>query len=338
MLAERQTVETSTYEETEALVKELRRGGKSFINEYIKKIKIPRVFDYYRSIMDDRRRFDEYLDEDAYTHMQAEFTRRAKKRRYEYEDLPALMHIQHKLSRPYERSTLKHILIDEAQDFGEFHFYVLREILGCKSMTVFGDLAQGIYSFRGIGSWDALNRDVYDGEAGIVYMQKSYRTTIEIMEEANKALSKISRRLGLELAAPVLRNGQPVTYKKTEDFVETLSYIGARVGELQAEGHVQIAVIAKTEQKCTAVQAELSRLGLESHLLSVESRAFAGGISILPAYLSKGLEFEAVIIADADNEGYGESELDAKLLYISMTRAMHSLDICSVGAVSDLLL
>jgi DNA helicase-2/ATP-dependent DNA helicase PcrA len=269
--------------------------------------------------------------------MLKEYSRNISKRRVEYEDLPALMYLQYKVFGLGERFSLKHIVVDEAQDFGEFQFSVLKQVLGCESMTVFGDLAQGIYSYRGLGSWEDMNANIFAGEAELVFMQKSYRTTIEIMEEANIVLSKVRQMLNIELATPVVRHGAPVNYIAALSFADTLSRVADRIGALKKEGNRQIAIIAKTEKKCIAAHGYLAQHDIEAGILTSGALTFDGGVSILPAYLSKGLEFEAVILIDVDNQDYPLTELDAKLLYVSMTRAMHSLDIFYVGAVSDLL-
>ena len=61
------------------------------------------------------------------------------------------------------------------------------------------------------------------------------------------------------------------------------------------------------------------------------------GINIVPSYLSKGLEFDAVIITDADKNNYTKSEVDTKLLYVCITRAMNTLDIYHVDEITELL-
>ena len=52
--------------------------------------------------------------------------------------------------------------------------------------------------------------------------------------------------------------------------------------------------------------------------------SYNSNISVLPSYLSKGLEFDAVIIV-GENEFNKDSILDLKLLYVSKTRALHKL-------------
>ena len=74
------------------------------------------------------------------------------------------------------------------------------------------------------------------------------------------------------------------------------------------------------------------------HVINSKDSEYTGGINIVPSYLSKGLEFDAVIITDADKEHYSKSEVDTKLLYVCITRAMNTLDIYTVEDLSELLL
>jgi DNA helicase-2/ATP-dependent DNA helicase PcrA len=52
-----------------------------------------------------------------------------------------------------------------------------------------------------------------------------------------------------------------------------------------------------------------------------KEKQYKGGIVVIPSYLSKGLEFDVVFVTDSEN--YGESDLDIKLLYVNITRALH---------------
>ncbi|MOA57704.1 Helicase IV [compost metagenome] len=61
------------------------------------------------------------------------------------------------------------------------------------------------------------------------------------------------------------------------------------------------------------------------NLIDGSKSEYLGGISVLPVYLSKGLEFDAVLLMDVDSHHYREGAMDAKLLYVGCTRALHEL-------------
>ena len=218
----------------------------------------------------------------------------------EIEDIPSLLYIRYKLGNDIF-DNYKHIVIDEAQDYGEFMFYVIKKIFKNATFGIFGDLAQSLYSYRSIKNWDAVKR-IFNSE--IEYLNKSYRTTIEIMNEANK----INEKLNLNLATPVIRHGDKVEYtnKSIEELIEKLK-----------EKYNTIAIITNTLEDAK----ELHKKFKNYDLITPTDISYESKITILPSYLSKGLEFDAVIILNT----FKENILEQKLLYVSMTRALHKL-------------
>lgn len=236
-----------------------------------------------------------------------------------WEDLPPLLYLYHKLYGAADRMT-RHIIIDEAQDFSPFAFSLLREIYPNAAFTVFGDLAQGIFPYRGVQSWEAINADIFKGQSLMAKLKKSYRTTIEIMEAAGKVLS--DKNLAGEA---FVRHGAPVDFKVALAPKEWQSIIAESAGKYSR--HRQVAVITRTPSGCAA----LGRF-LKAPVVTGKDEPLPKGLCVIPSALSKGLEFDAVIIADA--ESYTQS--DDKLLYVAMTRAMHELTVIGLGSLGKL--
>lgn len=233
-----------------------------------------------------------------------------KKKNIEFEDIASLIYIKYKLIGGNDFDNYKHIVIDEAQDYGEFTFYAIKKIFKNSTFSIYGDLAQSLYSYRGIDSWDIL-KDVFK-DVEILKLNKSYRTTIEIMEEANK----INRLLNLDEALPVIRHGEQVEY--VTDTILNL------VNELKAK-YKTVAIITKTQDDANKLYRELKGQ-LDINLINSDNLTYNSEISILPSYLSKGLEFDSVIIVNPNNNHFDKnSVLDMKLLYVSETRALHKL-------------
>jgi len=220
---------------------------------------------------------------------------------YEIEDIPSLLYIKYKIGNNIF-DNYKHIVIDEAQDYGEFLFYVLKHIFKNSTFGIFGDLAQSLYSYRSIKNWNIV-KEIF--ESNIEYLNKSYRTTIEIMNEANT----INKKLNLNQAIPVIRHGEQVEYlnEKIEQLIKILE-----------KKYQTIAIITKTLEEAK----KLKKIYKEYDLITPDDISYESKITIIPSYLSKGLEFDAVIIIDTFNK---EKKLDLKLLYVSMTRALHKL-------------
>lgn len=82
------------------------------------------------------------------------------------------------------------------------------------------------------------------------------------------------------------------------------------------------------------VYNKLKKLGININLITENNEKYTNGLSIIPSYLSKGLEFDAVILYNADNLTYKENRQDAKLLYVALTRAMQELIINSSSELS----
>ena len=66
------------------------------------------------------------------------------------------------------------------------------------------------------------------------------------------------------------------------------------------------------------------------NLITRDSASFQNGISITSVHMSKGLEFDEVLIPQADSRTYA-SDFDRSLLYIACTRAMHRLTLTYSG-------
>lgn len=224
------------------------------------------------------------------------------------EDIPALTYINYKLYGSREFDNYKHIVIDEAQDYGEFTFYVLNKIFRNATFSIYGDLAQSLYPYRSLKNWKCLE-NIFE-KLEILKLNKSYRTTIEIMNEANK----INELLKLYQAIPVIRHGEEVEYFDTDlkDLLQQLK-----------DKYQTIAIITKDQEKANFLYEELNSK-LEVILITKDNLDYEGNITILPSYLAKGLEFDCVIIMN-ENDFNKNNPLDLKLLYVSKTRALHKL-------------
>jgi len=240
----------------------------------------------------------------------------------ENEDIAPIMYIKLILFGNDEFKNIKCVVIDEAQDFGLFSFIVLRKILSNAVFSIFGDMAQGIYSYRAIDNWDEIDNKVFEGSE-YLKLSKSYRTSIEIMNEANK----ISEAIGFGRANPVIRNSGPIVKTKINK-KDKIKYISNRVKEYLKQGYKSIAIIYKNQDKMIELNKHFKEQGIASEIIYKDQKNYNGGVCILTSYLSKGLEFDVVIIADCDEERYNHEDiLDMKLLYVSMTRALHKLEL-----------
>ncbi|MDP4552224.1 3'-5' exonuclease [Alkalihalobacillus macyae] len=258
---------------------------------------------------------------------------RLKKKQLTPDDLAPFLYIQFKLNGINKDDVFQHIVIDEAQDFSPFQIALLIEVNRSRSFTILGDLAQGIHSYKGIHSWEEF-RQLFNGKDLYIELEQSYRSTLEIIEYANEVISHAN--IPVQPAVPVFRSGERViqqNVKKDDQVTKLLS----TANEMSKRGMNTIAIVGRSEEECHALFEEVSKQDKEANLITAQDRSYAGGLSIVPIYLTKGLEFDGVIIADACKENYRKDAEDAKLLYVGCTRALHELKIFYVGEPSQLL-
>ncbi|NIK75448.1 DNA helicase-2/ATP-dependent DNA helicase PcrA [Paenibacillus castaneae] len=307
--------------------KKLRAKALTKFNSYTKKIPAYTAVQLYASLFYGKQTSDRIPKVIA-----KDTAERLKKGAAAAEDLAALAYIQLRLFG-LPKQSFDHIVIDEAQDYSPFQLIVLRMCQHTASMTVLGDLQQGIHAYTGVQSWSQLTELFEEEQIGFYELNRSYRSTMEIIEFANKILGGMTG--GVKPAVPVFRSGDPVITEAAakEKWLESIE---ASVREWQAKGEYEtISVIGRTALECDQIHTFLMDKGIEASLVQSKQPAYGGGLSVVPVYLSKGLEFDAVLIANAGSDAY--LPLDAKLLYVGCTRALHKLKLLYLGDLTSLL-
>ena len=129
------------------------------------------------------------------------------------------------------------------------------------------------------------------------------------------------------LAQPIERHGDEVQHWKVDSENNKIIKICEIIKKQLEVGHINIAIITKDFNESIELHKEITNYGVNAELISENLDKYTGGVIVIPSYLSKGLEFDSVIISDSKK--YSENTLDIKLLYVACTRAMHTLDIIS---------
>lgn len=252
------------------------------------------------------------------------------------DDLAALCYLKFKIEGVPKKFKYKHLVVDEAQDYSSFEMEVLKEMSTSDSMTIVGDIAQGIYDYRGISDWNGLIKDIFGSSVKYFQLTQSYRSTVEIIEFANKVL-KIQKN-NLKAAAPVLRHGDSpkiVEFKNNRDFSENLDKIVKKVYDSSKN---TIAVIGKTYDQCKKIRDYLKKYSVYNwNLVRENDDVLKDDKIIIPSYMTKGLEFDCSIIYNCNQSNYTESELDKKILYVVLTRALHMEYIFYSGKLSKII-
>lgn len=234
------------------------------------------------------------------------------KERLSYMDLSGILYLMIKLKGIKVKNEIKHIVIDEAQDYSFIQFEIIKEITGCKSYTIVGDSNQRLITTSEEPAMLHLDDVFKDLNVEITKyeLNKSYRSTQEIMEYSNKFLDK-------DKIVPLVRKGEPVIEEEVynnEEFVDTIISL---IEDYEEEGYENIAVIFKDKNELNKFSHVIKeKINVQS--LDNDDIMYKGGKVLLPAYLAKGLEFDGVIIVESE-------EIEPLVKYIMCTRALHRL-------------
>lgn len=302
-------------EEVDKIQKEIKKGCPTSIKNYFKFMKVNPIIIYQAFlenlnvlVQDNQNCLKEIQD---YT-----FSRISKKQ-IGFEDLSPLLLINYCLNGIKDFKDFSYLVIDEAQDLSLAQYYVLKKLFPSARFNVFGDVNQSIYDYQSIHDWDELNNVIFDNKASMLDLNKSYRTTVNISDASNLILNY----LGQNNSECVARMGDEVV---TNDDISEVTLI-SQIKSLLDKEYQSIAIICKDEKESANVYKKLSKLGLDVSVITEKNEEYHGGLCIMPSYLSKGLEFDAVILYNANSVNYTDNNIDSKLLYVAMTRAMHEL-------------
>lgn len=243
-----------------------------------------------------------------------------------YEDAPAYVYLQDLIEGRRASTAIRHIFIDEAQDYSPFQFAYIRRLFPYSKMTLLGDFNQAIFS----GMTEAetvLNEIETDDEAvETFHLMKTYRSTKEIVEFTRALIT------GGDQIEPFNRSGKKPLVTLTDSTGLTKCII-EKIEHLQAEGHRTIAVICRTSEESKRAFEELKK-EVPLHLIEKGTIVYEKGVNIIPSYLAKGIEFDAVILYDSSQY---KRESERKLFYTVCTRAMHELHIMATAGINPIM-
>jgi DNA helicase-2/ATP-dependent DNA helicase PcrA len=247
------------------------------------------------------------------------------RKKIEYADVFPLIYTMIKTARQESYSHIRHLLVDEMQDYTPIQYAVVRELFSCK-MTILGDSNQSVNPFSS-SSLETIH-SIFP-EADCLELCTSYRSTTEITDFAQH----ISRN---DKLVPIERHGLPPQVISCADRQDQEARILSLVKRHSHSDHHSLGIICKTVAQAKTLHETLSHAGVELTFLDYDSTAFAGSIVITSAHIAKGLEFDTVIVPHVDEENYA-GEMDKSMLYIACTRAMHELYLTYDGTVSRFL-
>ncbi|MFD1017619.1 RNA polymerase recycling motor HelD [Thalassobacillus hwangdonensis] len=299
---------------------QINREARGAVKRYMDQYPRLKVLETYRALFEKEALYEKLmtnLPQQERNFMKEETLKVLSAKKVHAEDLAALLYLKTFLYGIDKDDQAKKVIIDEAQDYSYFEIYSLRKAFQTELFTIVGDLAQGIYRYRGLKNWDVLKDGIFT-EPSYLTLQKTYRTTVEIMELANQLLALMPD--DLPKAEPVVRHGnRPLFIKKNGTGISQLkNKLPSEIGK----GMKSFAVVTKTRKEAEALHEDMSGTDLGFELMDGKNEM--GDRMILPAYLAKGLEFDVIFLMSGSSP-YKLEELDLKMLYVSMTRPLHRL-------------
>lgn len=227
-----------------------------------------------------------------------------------YEDACLLVYLKGILEGFNYNTYIKQVVIDEAQDYTKLQYMIIKKIFRNASFTILGDTNQTINPYYKYNSLKDLDT-IFD-ESKYIELTKTYRSSEEIVEYANKIL-------GLDHVSAIRRGvSNPVIMKQEgnlhDDIVNDLNML--------KEKSKSVAVICKNDTEVDKIY-DLIKDDIKCDVIKSTWQEYKRNLVIIPAYIAKGLEFDSVIIYTSKDNKYKENE--KYLYYVAVTRAQHNL-------------
>lgn len=242
-----------------------------------------------------------------------------EKRKLRYEDVYPVLYLKYRLSRQAERSNIKHLVIDEMQDYSRLQYLIIRRMFSCK-MTILGDRAQTMADQQ----QDVLQflPGIFGKDLRRIEMRKSYRNTVEIASYAANLIGVTDPELFERHGMPVLERDVTDLEAALREAVDTLF-----PEEKTYETAAVIVPDEKTAERAYLILREILAekdfdCGKRLSWLNRDSSSFKKGLTVTTFYLAKGLEFDQVFSIFPKDE---KREIMMQAQYIAATRALHEL-------------
>ncbi len=298
--------DTSIDEDTSKLLKRLRREVKSAAVEMIKNATILDPMSLYFKFL------KEYADVNNFPEL-LQSVDSLKKGYIEFEDALGIVYIKTVLGTAAVLTGVKHILIDEAQDLSFVQHQIIKRMFPRAKFTLLADTNQAI--LPGLNTTDSSKlSDIFS--AKLLKLDKSYRSTKQINSFALSLLHEKERYEIFE------RDGEDVKFLNGDvDGLEDLA-------KTERENSKTLAIITKTADDARELYKTLKKNMADIRLCDNKSCEIGNAPVIMPLALTKGLEFDSVIIVDKDGS-FTDAE-NKNFLYLASTRALHKLSIFSI--------
>ncbi|NLC48557.1 MAG: ATP-binding domain-containing protein [Tenericutes bacterium] len=214
----------------------------------------------------------------------------------QYEDIPLLLYIKFELFGYPTDTNIKYITIDEGQDYNYMQYMIMRNIFKNAYFSILGDINQTLNYYIDYSSLKDIELVIKDST--YIELNKTYRSSKEIMEYTNKIFNISNYE--------VIRkdNTTPIIFR-----------------DIKYDINKDIAMLKKKYNSIAIIVKNEDSLKINDLKVATSEDKEISKITIIPVYLAKGLEFDAVIVYGIDNKDI----LNKKNFYVACTRALHQL-------------
>ncbi|MCC0635886.1 MULTISPECIES: RNA polymerase recycling motor HelD [unclassified Clostridioides] len=246
-----------------------------------------------------------------------------------YEDQVALLYLKGVLGGIPNTSQIKYVIIDEAQDYSPLQYEIFYKLFNSANMTILGDINQSINPFMNVGDYNNIH-DILKNDTCIINLSKTYRSTMEITRFSRKLLTEYINDEYVE------RHGDEPKIIGFKDKNQLNKKLIEDIKSYKKKNYNSVGIITKTVREAREVYEFLKENDVDVQCITKDDDEYISGVLIMPSYLSKGLEFDVVIIYNASNKNYNNED-ERLLLYTCCTRALHVLNIYYLDEISSLL-
>lgn len=245
-----------------------------------------------------------------------------------YDDAIAVTYLYLKIYGTNEYKNIKQVVIDEAQDYYPLQYEIFSLLFPKAKFTILGDIKQTLAKKEDISFYEQIQKILKKKKSSIIMLDKSFRCTNEILDFSLKFAEQSPQIKSFN------RKGESPEVFTADDSEVFTDKIVEEVHLCQEKGLQSIALICKTKSNAVRLYNKIKNK-LDIQLVEDGSVSALQGVFIIPVYMSKGLEFDAVLICDADRQNYHDED-DKNLLYVACTRALHRLGLYCEKEVSPL--
>ena len=270
------------------------------------------------------------IDEEDWMHHIDEVKENFKKHDIAITDVSAYLYLYDLITGRRTNYEMRYAFIDEIQDYTPFQLAYLKYNFPRAKFTMLGDLNQAIFTKDESRSLLKQISGLFDPEKiDVVQLTKSYRSTKQLTNFTKQIL-----RQGEKIEAFNRRGPKPVIWGRDSD--EQAIDVLVDVLRDNEKRKMTTAIITKDLAGAKFVHEKLSEKGEKSTLIATANQRLVDGTLVIPSYLAKGLEFDAVVMWGANKKNYHQLD-ETQLVYTITSRAMYKLDVIYTGEKSPLL-